>query len=191
MTNNLTNLYFVRHAHSIYTPDEVGRPLSQKGFLDAEKVTDILKSEEIDIVLSSPYKRAIQTVEGIANYRDIEIEIVEDFKERLLTINPVEDFTLAISKVWEDFNFAWDGGESNRIAQNRGVKATFNIINKYRNKNIVVGTHGNIMALIMNHFDNAYDFSFWENLEMPDVYKLSFDRLELKAVKKLTTRAEE
>lgn len=34
-----TNLYFVRHAHSTYTPDELGRPLSEKGIQDARMVT--------------------------------------------------------------------------------------------------------------------------------------------------------
>ena len=60
-----TTIYFVRHAHSTYTPDELGRPLSPKGYMDAERITDSLKHESIHYVLASPYKRAIQTVEGI------------------------------------------------------------------------------------------------------------------------------
>jgi 2,3-bisphosphoglycerate-dependent phosphoglycerate mutase len=49
--NLLTNLYFVRHAHSTYTPDELKRPLSEKGQADAEKITRILKKENIDYVI--------------------------------------------------------------------------------------------------------------------------------------------
>ncbi len=63
----ITSIYFVRHAHSTYTPDELGRPLSKKGFEDAKRVTESLLSENINVVLSSPYKRAIQTVQGIAD----------------------------------------------------------------------------------------------------------------------------
>ena len=114
---SLTNLYFVRHAHSAYSTDEIGRPLSEKGISDATKVTDLLKQEGIDIVISSPYKRAIQTVEGTAQCIEKPIEIVEGFKERILTIQPAEDFTQAITKVWEDENFFWEGGESNLTAQ--------------------------------------------------------------------------
>lgn len=44
-----TNLYFVRHAHSTYTPDEYGRPLSEQGVLDANKVTELLKTENMDL----------------------------------------------------------------------------------------------------------------------------------------------
>lgn len=184
----MSNLYLVRHAHSTYTPDEKGRPLSQKGFNDAKSITNLFKNEEIDIVISSPYKRAAQTVEGIADYFNKEIEYVEDFKERILTTVPADDFNHAISKVWEDYNFHWEGGESNVIAQNRGVTAIFEIIERYPDKNIVIGTHGNIMALIMNYFDSKYDFSFWQSLDMPDTYKLSFEGKELINVEQLWKR---
>ncbi len=185
---NLTKLYFVRHAHSFYTPDELGRPLSDRGFADVAIVNELLKTEKIDIVLSSPYMRAVQTVEGVASQLGKEVVIIEEFKERLLTANPVKDFNQEVVKVWEDFNFFLDGGESNRVAQKRGVEATYNVLNKYTDKNIVIGTHGNIMALIMNHFDSQYDFSFWKNLDMPDVYKLTFDGRGLRGVNRLWNR---
>lgn len=146
----LTTIYLVRHAHSYFTPDDMSRPLSEKGLIDANTVTEYLKTENITAVLSSPYKRAVQTVEGIAAYIDKEIEIVEDFRERTLTAEPVEDFNKAITKVWEDPAFSWDGGESNLAAQERGVKALENVLEKYQGQNIVIGTHGNIMVLIMN-----------------------------------------
>lgn len=81
-----TNIYFVRHAHSVYTPDELGRPLSERGIQDADKVTNLLKTENIEVVLSSPYKRAFQTVEGTAEHIDEPIKVVEDFKERELSL---------------------------------------------------------------------------------------------------------
>lgn len=180
-----TNLYFVRHAHSIYTSDELGRPLSERGFNDANKVTELLENEGIDAVYSSPYKRAIQTVEGIAKYIGNEIKIIDDFKERILAEKPVEDFTEAITKVWEDHEFSWAGGESNRVAQKRGVNATLNVLESNQGKNVVIGTHGNIMVLIMNFFDSKYGFEFWNQLEMPDIYKLSFERQELMWVKRV------
>ena len=183
--DNLTILYFVRHAHSTYTPDELNRPLSERGFADASNITKILKTEEIDVVVSSPYKRAVQTVQGIADKIEVEVEIIDGFKERILTTAPAEDFTHAITKVWEDFNFSWEGGESNIVAQKRGVETTLSLIDKYQNKNVVIGTHGNIMVLIMNYFDKQYDFTFWQNLDMPDIYKLTFDEKYLKKVERL------
>ncbi|MDN4608240.1 histidine phosphatase family protein [Sporosarcina highlanderae] len=181
----MTILYFVRHAHSTYTPDELNRPLSERGFSDATTVTNLLKTEKVDSVVSSPYKRAVQTVEGIAQQIKSEVEIIDGFKERTLSSVPAEDFNHAITKVWEDFNFSWEGGESNSVAQVRGVEATYNLLEKYKGKNVVIGTHGNIMVLIMNYFDKKYDFSFWQNLAMPDIYKLTFEGKELKSVERL------
>jgi 2,3-bisphosphoglycerate-dependent phosphoglycerate mutase len=175
----------VRHAHSTYTPDEVGRPLSPRGLVDAERVSHILENENLDLIVSSPYKRAIQTVEGAAKFLGIEVVIEDGFKERTLSITPVEDFHLAITRVWEEPRFSWEGGESNMIAQNRGIKAIFKLLERYEGKNIAVGTHGNIMVLIMNFFDQKYDISFWKDLDMPDIYKLTFDNRNLIEVNRI------
>lgn len=179
-----TNVYFVRHAHSTYTPDEMGRPLSNKGIADAKIVTELLKSEGIDVVYSSPYKRAIQTVDGIANYLNREVQIIEGFKERKLAEKPVADFEMAITKVWQDFTYSWPGGESNLVAQRRGVAATLQVLDHHQGENVVIGTHGNIMVLIMNYFDKKYGFDFWGTLSMPDIYKLSFRDGKLIAVQR-------
>ncbi|WP_223702334.1 histidine phosphatase family protein [Sutcliffiella deserti] len=184
----MTNLFLIRHAHSNYTPDELGRPLSERGFADAKKVAGLLKSEKIDRVVSSPYKRAVQTVEEIAVYNDKEVEIIDGFKERTLTSTPAEDFSHAIMKVWEDYNFSWNGGESNLVAQKRGIDSIYKLLDSYKGESIVIGTHGNIMVLIMNYFDKQYDFSFWKNLDMPDIYKLIFDGKELRSVKRIWER---
>lgn len=100
-------------------------------------------------------------------------------------MEPVEDFTSAITKVWQDFDFSWEGGESNKTAQRRGVNATLQVLENNTGKNVVIGTHGNILVLIMNHFDRKYEFEFWKELEMPDIYKLSFDGKKLVHVKRI------
>ncbi len=151
-------------------------------------VTKLLETEGIDIVVSSPYKRAIQTVKGIAEYINTEVEIIDGFKERTLTIVPANDFTLAITKVWEDYNFSWEGGESNIVAQKRGVESTLSILEKYNGENVVIGTHGNIMVLIMNIFDSQFDFPFWKNLDIKEIYKLTFNGKALTNVEKVWKR---
>lgn len=75
----ITNIYFVRHAHSIHTPEEMSRPLSEIGFKDAERVTEVLSQKGITHVISSPYRRAIQTVQGIANLSGFNILLDDEF----------------------------------------------------------------------------------------------------------------
>lgn len=181
----MTTIYFVRHAHSTYTPEELERPLSEKGFADTKQVTELLKEEDIHVTISSPYKRAFQTIEGVATHFDLQIKIEPRLRERLLSVNPVADFNKAITKLWEDPSFYWEGGESNQIAQQRGVECILDILQKYKGKNIVVGTHGNIMVLIMNYFNSKYDFTFWKSLQMPDIYKLDFTDSILTSVSRI------
>lgn len=184
----LTNIYLVRHAHSIYTPDELGRPLSAEGFTDAENICKILAKENIDVIISSPYKRAIQTVEGLAKLKGKEIIIEDGFKERMLSAYPAPDFLQAIAKVWEDPAFSWEGGESNLTAQKRGIIALSKVLETYEGKNIAIGTHGNIMVLIMSFFDKKYGFNFWKSLDMPDIYKCAFAKDELIEVNRVWKR---
>ncbi|MGE6536891.1 histidine phosphatase family protein [Bacillus luti] len=181
----MTTIYFVRHAHSTYTKEERERPLSEKGHLDAENVTSLLEDKYIDAVISSPYKRAIQTVQGIANTYNVSIQIEEDLRERLLSKESVADFNDAVQKVWEDWDFAHEGGESNDVAQRRAVICMQNILKKCEDKNIVIGTHGNIMVLLMNYFDSKYDFQFWKTLHMPDIFKLNFHNEDLVSAERI------
>ncbi|MYL39984.1 histidine phosphatase family protein [Halobacillus litoralis] len=169
-----TNIFLVRHAHSTYTPEELKRPLSEKGLKDADIVKKLLIEENIENVISSPYLRAVQTVEGLASALGEDIHIFNEFKERKLTEGAASDFEEAIRKVWEDPSFSWEGGESNKVAQQRGVRGIKTVLEKYENKNVVIGTHGNIMVLIMNYFDEKYGFEFWKKLAMPDIFRLSF-----------------
>lgn len=181
----ITNIYFVRHAHSIYTLDELGRPLSEKGYNDAKKVTRLLSNEKINVIISSPYKRAIETILGVSQHFNLEISIDDRFKERILSKNPIHNFEHVITQVWEDFNLSLDGGESNHTAQKRGIMGVHRVLKDYEGENIVIGTHGNLMVLIMNYFDSNYDFNFWKNLHMPDIYKLSFENEKLIEVNRI------
>jgi 2,3-bisphosphoglycerate-dependent phosphoglycerate mutase len=181
----ITNIYFIRHANSTYTPEELKRPLSERGLKDANQVTKLLSKENITHVMSSPYKRSIQTVEGIANLFGLNISIDDGFRERKLADSCVDNFDEVILKYWEDFEFSLPGGETGYFAQDRGVKSLENTLDKYDGGNVVIGTHGNIMVLIMNYYDKKYNYDFWCNLNMPDIYKLSFENGKLAKAKRI------
>jgi 2,3-bisphosphoglycerate-dependent phosphoglycerate mutase len=149
----ITNIYFVRHANSSYTSDELNRPLSEKGLRDAKKATELLSNKNITYVISSPYKRAMQTVEGTASYFGLPVLLDEGFRERKIADSSVENFGEVILKYWGNFDFFLPGGETGYIAQERGVQSLKSVLNKYSGENIVIGTHGNIMVLIMNYYD--------------------------------------
>ena len=67
MENNMTNIYFIRHAEPNYeNHDDTLRELTAKGLKDRKLVTAFLSDKNIDVVISSPYKRAYDTVYDFA-----------------------------------------------------------------------------------------------------------------------------
>ncbi|MBT2691658.1 histidine phosphatase family protein [Bacillus sp. ISL-55] len=184
-----TEVYFVRHAHSVFSLEhEETRELSEKGWRDAEKITEILSHENINHIISSSYVRAKQTVEGLADLLDLEIEIDSRFRERDLAArnhqfeNPEE----AMQMVFSNPVFKYPGGESNHEVQQRGIDGLRDTIKKYKGKKIAIGIHGNIMTCTMNYFDKKYDFEFWKKTTKPDIYKLIInDRFELISCERL------
>lgn len=179
----ITNVFLVRHAHSNYSTDEWNRPLSEKGRLAIEALPKVFSKIAINVVISSPYRRAVETVEGIN--RNLAVILIEDFKERTISLKKVDDFHGEVLKAWVNPYYKLAGGESNKEAQTRGVTALQQIIRKYAGKNIIIGTHGNLMALILNEFDSSFDFHFWQRLTMPDVYQLTFKNEELTSIKRV------
>jgi 2,3-bisphosphoglycerate-dependent phosphoglycerate mutase len=71
--------------------------------------------------------------------------------------------------------WAFPGGESNAAAQRRGAAVIREVLDRHPAQQVVVGTHGNLLALILRQFDPSVGFAFWQALTMPDVYRLEVD----------------
>ncbi|WP_410766019.1 histidine phosphatase family protein [Haloferax sp. DFSO60] len=169
-----TVVSFVRHAHSPYVPDtERTRGLSRQGRRAAARVTTLL-SPVADVVVTSPYERARATVEGVADVADVPLVIDDDLRERELGGQHVEDFESAVEHLWANPTDSHPGGESHVEAQARGVGALDRLLEAYPGRHVVVGTHGTLLALILNDFDPHYGYEFWSGLSMPDVYEATF-----------------
>jgi len=152
------------------------RPLTAKGRKDCALVTDFLKDKGIDVVLSSPYKRSVDTVAGFADSAGLQVELIEDFRERKVG-DWVEDFKGYSRKQWEDFSFKQPEGENLFEVQARNIAALEEVLIKYKDKFIAVGTHGTALSTIVNHYDNTYNHEdFWAMAGlMPWMVKMDFD----------------
>jgi phosphohistidine phosphatase SixA len=61
-------------------PDHL-RPLSKKGWKQAEGSVELLAGFDIDSILSSPFVRCVQTVQPLAEQRGLKIEETDDLAE--------------------------------------------------------------------------------------------------------------
>ncbi|HDR7796310.1 TPA: histidine phosphatase family protein [Bacillus tropicus] len=185
-----TYIYMVRHGKSPKLEgSERTRGLTEKGSLDAHRVTDILKAEAIDTFISSPYKRAVLTIEKAADFYEKEVLIYENLKECMFlsedqVISDKEVYPL-VKKMFSNRDFARREGESYTDCQRRVVKVLKEILMDFQGQKIVIGTHGLVMTLMMNYFDEQYDFEFLMNTSKPDIYKMEFKEEQLMNVERL------
>jgi 2,3-bisphosphoglycerate-dependent phosphoglycerate mutase len=183
-----TIIYMTRHAESPYNEgNERTRGLTPKGREDVNKVTEILMDEGIDVIISSPYARAILSVDDLAQRLNLEIRTFEDLRERHFAADEIE-VTELMSVINENFNgsdYALPGGESNSDCQNRSINVLKGILKEYEGKKIAIGTHSVVMTLMMNYYDSNYGSDFLNQLTKPDIYRMQFDNLELEEITRL------
>jgi len=180
----------IRHAESPFVfGEERFRGLSEEGFQAAKKIADILDSEDIHCVVSSSYTRAKQTVEFLAERKGLPIVEFDELIERPIKgldyKAPWEELLQAIEKSFINHDFSLEGGESTEQAQKRAIPVILKLLKEYEGKGIAIGTHGNIMTIIMNYFDNSYGFEFWNGTSKPDIYRMTFQGNQLMKVDRM------
>ncbi|MCL2190094.1 MAG: histidine phosphatase family protein [Defluviitaleaceae bacterium] len=178
-----TTLYFIRHAEPNRGSDRAHRytdgeiPLTDKGLADCGLVTHFLRDKNITAVLSSPYKRAVDTVAPFAHEAGLTVHTVHDLRERKITYEHtwIEDFRSFGERQWADFSYKLEGGESLQEVQKRNVTAIQEILREYAGQNIAIGTHGTALSTILFHFDkSAITHEEWKVMPMPYGVKMTF-----------------
>lgn len=179
-TDKFTKIYFVRHAQPDFSVrDDSVRPLTSEGLNDTRVVLETLKDKKIDVFLCSPLPRSIETIKSTAEFYGKEIIIDERFMERKSgSKGNTKDL---IYRRWQDRNWHEDGGESLNSTQVRNVEALTEVLDKYAGKNIVIGTHGTALSLILNHYYRERGFDdFMRIIDwMPYVIEAVFDGQKL------------
>lgn len=188
-----TTVYMVRHGESPKEGTERTRGLTEKGYEDARRVTELLRDKKIDVVVSSPYLRSILTVEQVALHTGKEVMVMEDLRERVFSSsgNRLDDKELGplLEKSFEDFTFYFENGESNAACQKRAVLVLKELLRTYQDKNMVIGTHGAVMTLMMNYFNSSFDIEFLYSTTKPDIYRLEFNNENLVSVERVWDKA--
>ena len=165
-------LFLVRHCES--TGQEASAPLTAVGQAQAIRLAEHLETRGVELLVSSPYTRAQQSIAPLAQRLGLPVEIDSHLAERVLSAAPLEHWREAIRQTFEDLDLAWPGGESSRTAMVRG-RAAIDARLTRPVRVLVVMTHGNLMTLILRSFETQFGFQAWEHLSNPDVYCIEMD----------------
>lgn len=164
-------VYLVRHCSA--TGQLPGAELSQAGRQQANELASFFKDKNIHHIISSPYIRAVDSIQPTAQSKNIPITIDDRLAERVLSSSNLPNWLELLEQTFTDLELKLDGGESSREATDRAIK----VVNESPN-NCVLVTHGNLMSLILKHFDDSIDFQDWKSLSNPDVYTLTIVNTE-------------
>lgn len=161
-------IYLVRHCKT--SGQEADAPLTDEGREQAETLGEWLFHKSVGRIVSSPYARARESIAPLATRLALPVETDGRLIERVLCGSALPDWREHLAASFTDLDWCLPGGESSRAAMARGVAALQDVLQHPASVSVVV-THGNLLALLLKHFDDATDFAGWKRLTNPDVYQ--------------------
>lgn len=172
----MKQIFLIRHCEAEGQPPEA--PLTDKGFKQALELSKFLSNIEIDRIISSPYKRAIDSIQPLAKNIGVEVETDRRLTERILSTHPMSDWFEKLRITFEDSELTYDGGESSREATDRIVEVVEEIFTSNVENTLIV-THGNLMSLLLTHFNSSFGFEEWKSLSNPDVFLIKAENNQI------------
>jgi 2,3-bisphosphoglycerate-dependent phosphoglycerate mutase len=172
----MTTILLVRHAESAPSADlpEADWPLSATGMQQAQHLVEALRPWPIGVVFSSPYRRAVATVEPYAQQAGLRVHLLADLRERKLAEGLRPDWAALLQRAWADFSFALPGGESGLACQRRMRDCLDGLAARYPTDTLLVASHGNAIALYLNSLDAFFGYAAWVAMRNPDVFRVVY-----------------
>lgn len=209
----MTTIYLIRHSESLKENYECSNDsfqvhnekqvLSVEGERKAKVLSEIDKLSNVDEVISSNYVRAISTAKYIAKKNNKDIDIIDDFGERKFGVDSYDELpsNFGILQL-NDENYKMPNGESQKEVRERMLYALNNVLIKYKDKRVVIVSHGTAMVYLFKTWcdiklnsDNTYSMCFNNKLifngkhfNEPEIFKLEFDDNKLMNIENINIK---
>lgn len=162
----MTTIYLVRHSKVLkpnneYTKDNLQLQnekwiLSLEGEQIAKKRFDSSIFDDVDCVYSSNYIRAISTAKYVALKNNLDINVIDDFGERKFGISSWDELPNHFErKQFIDENYKIGDGENQKEVRDRMYSAVMQILNKHKNKKMVIISHGTAISYLLKKWCNV------------------------------------
>lgn len=181
----MTTIYFIRHAEPNYSNhDDLTRELTPKGLHDCQLLLPFFENTIIDDFYSSPYKRAIDTIKPLAEQRAKTITLVNNFRERRIDDNWIDDFNDFCQKQWHDKTYKLSDGESLQEVQERQLLSLHQLLTAHEGQTLVIGSHGTALSALVNHYQPRFDFQQFQAIKslFPFVVRMTFTKLTCQSI---------
>ena len=166
----MTTVYLIRHSKPInvnYYLDNDNlqlqnekKCLSVEGEQIAKERFEDKEFNDIDIVFSSNYVRAIQTAKYLVDKNNTEINVFSDLGERKFGISSWNELPEEFErKQFLEENYKIGNGESQKEVRERMLSALIQIINENKNRRIAIVSHATALSYLLKN---------WCNIEVVD-----------------------
>jgi broad specificity phosphatase PhoE len=158
-------LLIVRHGEttanirSVIQGQTQGR-LSKKGELQAKNVGKLFKNEKIDRIFSSDLKRAVETADEIARFKDVPIYRMKWLRGRDSGVYEGKKWEEVVAeigkrKAFDDIYFKFGGGES-MVEMHRRLKRFVDALTvNHGDETVVICTHRHCVTVLMSVLFNV------------------------------------
>ena len=164
--------------------------LTEKGKENIKASIENLKDVELDLIIRSPFVRAKETSTIVAEYFGLsDDQIIEDtriseFNFGKFNLHPFSEYIKYREGHEFDMDFKIPDGESLQDAKNRFGEFLYDLENKYKDKKILIVTHGiglQVLPSIINGMGKKESANSIRNSfrKIPDAYLQAFDFVPL------------
>jgi len=170
----MLKLYLIRHGETdlnkpgiFFGNKDVG--LNQIGKKQSEELEKAMDNIELDVIISSPLRRCIETAKGIASRKGLVINVIDELREMdfgLWEGYHYDDVARLYPDEWKKGMEDWrsmhpTNGECFKDFYSRVCNAIRTIIESYDGKNVALITHVGCMRVIVSDLLGLKEEGFW------------------------------
>jgi probable phosphoglycerate mutase len=163
----MTTLFLIRHGLTAVTGSRLygrteGIHLDERGRRQAAALVERFAGVRLSAIYSSPLERCVETVKPLATARRLEIRTSDALIEM-----DAGDWTgrtlpsLRRTKLWDTVQrspsrFHFPAGESFVDAEARILDQIERIVTRHPRGRVVIGTHGDLVRMLVSHYTGAH-----------------------------------
>lgn len=202
----MTKIYLLRHSQPFrkllgeYNSSDVEQVRNEKNVLSvygeklAREISERKELQNIDVIYSSHYVRAMCTAKYIAENNNIKLNVDERLGERKFGVNDISELPSDFfEEQFRNWDYKLEKGESANEVSKRMNEVLLEIINNNKDKTIAIVSHGTAISamlktwcnILLNEETRLIELYFNDKLvfdgnwNCPELFELEFDNNNL------------
>lgn len=183
-------LILVKHSKPEIREDLPAREwsLSEEGSILAGQLAERLSAYRPQVLVSSPEPKAVETAGMIARKHGLSLNLFHDLHEHDRCNVPYlskQDFEKSVRQLFDHPDRRVFGNETANEACERFSRVVHSVLNIYKDKRIVVVSHGTVISLFVSGITGLSGYSLWDELGLPGFIVLEMQTKSLRTLENI------